>query len=163
MWKACGWIVDNFGAWSYQHFIHKFTFDYSQSYTDPFFQYFRILEGVIHISTAPTTKTTDFYYIFLYKHTHPAVRKGELSTIMKLVFDKADLVKALPLRWKLFPVKLRCQFCSVSWLMHLPARSSLPPTIWNSELRPLSQVWFWNAVLLLWMQRFFWDRKKTSG
>lgn len=100
MWKACGWIVDNFGAWSYQHFIHKFTFDYSQSYTDPFFQYFRILEGVIHISTAPTTKTTDFYYIFLYKHTHPAVRKGELSTIMKLVFDKADLVKSVAIAMK---------------------------------------------------------------
>lgn len=64
------------------------------------FQYFRILEGVIHISTAPTTKTTDFYYIFLYKHTHPAVRKGELSTIMKLVFDKADLVKSVAIAMK---------------------------------------------------------------
>ena len=37
---------------------------------------------------------------FLYKHTHPAVRKGELSTIMKLVFDKADLVKSVAIAMK---------------------------------------------------------------
>lgn len=64
------------------------------------FQYFRILDGVFHISTASTTKTTDFYYIFLYKQTHQAVRKGELSTIMKLVFDKADLVKSVGIAMK---------------------------------------------------------------
>ena len=41
-----------------------------------------------------------FTIFFLYKHTHPAVRKGELSTIMKLVFDKADLVKSVAIAMK---------------------------------------------------------------
>ena len=37
---------------------------------------------------------------FLYKQTHQTVRKGELSTIMKLVFDKADLVKSVRIAMK---------------------------------------------------------------
>ena len=41
-----------------------------------------------------------FNIFFLYKHTHQAVRKGELSTIMKLVFDKADLVKSVAIAMK---------------------------------------------------------------
>ncbi len=41
-----------------------------------------------------------FTIFFLYKHTHQAVRKGELSTIMKLVFDKADLVKSVAIAMK---------------------------------------------------------------
>ena len=41
-----------------------------------------------------------FTIFFLYKHTPPAVRKGELSTIMKLVFDKADLVKSVAIAMK---------------------------------------------------------------
>lgn len=41
-----------------------------------------------------------FTIFFLYKQTHQAVRKGELSTIMKLVFDKADLVKSVAIAMK---------------------------------------------------------------
>ena len=41
-----------------------------------------------------------FTIFFLYKQTHQTVRKGELSTIMKLVFDKADLVKSVGIAMK---------------------------------------------------------------
>lgn len=49
MWKACGWIVDNL-----EPEVINISYTGSHSiilgYTDPFFQYFRILEG---LSTYP--------------------------------------------------------------------------------------------------------------
>ena len=58
------------------------------------------LTGFPHIHS-PTTKDYGFLlYFFLYKQTHQAVRKGELSTIMKLVFDKARPCKSVGIAMK---------------------------------------------------------------
>ena len=49
------------------------------------------VKEILKLGEVKTINEAVFTIFFLYKQTHQAVRKGELSTIMKLVFDKADL------------------------------------------------------------------------